>query len=61
VGEQENLLERLSSIEHGPCNDCGALDWSRCNIDEARGGFHQCNKCHVFNEETQKLERKVDA
>lgn len=61
MDDQENILDTLPTVDHAPCNDCGASNWSSCNIDEKNGGFCECDKCHYWDEKEQKLKRRLNA
>lgn len=54
--EYKELLDQLPSEAKSPCKDCGNYEWRRCN-PHPDGGFFQCDKCHVYDKEADKLVR----
>lgn len=54
---KKEILDQLPVYEKSACKDCGASDYDSCNIDKD-GKFHQCNKCHVYDESLKALVRK---
>lgn len=40
-----NILDSFPMMNMGPCNKCGATDWTGANPTEDGNGFKDCNKC----------------